>query len=135
MLNSLCVHPDSSSQDAMAELRRFIFRQEVLKLYRSFQRISRLAPPESRRAHTAVPALPHAKPGHAVFAMPELNMRCAQACGMVDLSERTKGISGFCGVCVAQASCVNKCVKRLKLREARGTSRQSNIICQMAGTS
>ncbi len=38
----------------MAELRMFIFRQEVLKLYRSFQRISRLAPPESRRAHTAL---------------------------------------------------------------------------------
>ena len=34
----------------MAELRMFIFRQEVLKLYRSFQRMSRLAPPDSQRA-------------------------------------------------------------------------------------
>ena len=37
----------------MAELRMFIFRQEVLKLYRSFQRITRLAPPESQRAQIA----------------------------------------------------------------------------------
>ena len=40
----------------MAELRMFIFRTEVLKLYRSFQRASRLAPPESQGAQTVQPS-------------------------------------------------------------------------------
>ena len=56
-------------------------------------------------------------------------------CGRSTVSEGSVALCEL-AVCVcAQASCGNKCVKPLKLREARETLRRSSTICQMAATS